>query len=323
MGNFYDTWLAYWDEEQKERAEARKSIHEEELAWVRTKQDYRAAAAVSRENGFITAGATMMAEIPKGWHTGKHSHGEEAMFILEGDGFSIIDGKRYDWDTRTCLFIPYGAIHQHFNAGNKVVRYYSAMGLAAERFASLAKVVQYEEAGETYIGQAEGFEKAEADTHPEYGRIVLRQKDAPVNFRGEERQRTAATMTSAAARYASGYHHHNRFVQLMSAQNGFKNKETCMSLIMCDEPGTAGGKHAHMEAVIYILQGEGYSIIDGEKVEWKKGTTLHVQGPQTVHQHFNTGTVESQLLRMHYGLRAEFFGTVAERVFPYVFYETA
>ncbi len=173
MSNFYDKWLNYWNEEQEERAKARKSIHEEELEWVRTKQDYRAAPLCTRENGFITAGAMMLGEIPEGWNTGKHSHGEEAMFIIDGEGFSVVDDKRYDWDTGSCLFMPYGSIHQHFNSGDRGVRYLSVMELALERFAGLAKVMQYEEARESPM-EALGVEKAESDIHPEYGRIVLR-----------------------------------------------------------------------------------------------------------------------------------------------------
>ncbi len=313
MSNFYDGWLGFWDDEKQERAEAKKFIHEEELEWVRTKQDYRVALTCSRENGFITAGAMMVAEIPKGWHTGKHSHGEEAIFILDGEGFTVVDGKRYDWDTGSCLFMPYGSIHQHFNSGDRGVRYLSAMGLALERFAGLARVIQYEEAGQTYVDEMEDVEKAESDIHPEYGRIVLRQKDAAIIFRKD----VVATEADKTDLLVGAAGHHNREVELMLGdKNGFKAKEVMMTFIMCDEPGKTSGKHGHMEALIYILQGEGYSIIDGNKVEWKKGTTLHVQGPHVVHQHFNTGKVESQMLRTHYGLRWEYFQSIASRVFP-------
>lgn len=65
-----------------------------------------------RSIGFITAGNIMVAKIPKGWRTGKHSHGEEAMYIIEGSGFSVVDGKRYDWDEGNCLFMPFGSVHR-------------------------------------------------------------------------------------------------------------------------------------------------------------------------------------------------------------------
>ncbi|MBI4295558.1 MAG: cupin domain-containing protein [Chloroflexi bacterium] len=328
MGNFYDQWLNLWAEEQEERARARKCIHEEELEWVRTIQDYRAALLCARDNGFVTSGAAMLAEIPKGWSTGKHSHGEEAIFIVDGKGFSIVEGKRYDWDTGSCLFMPYGISHQHFNSGDSPVRYLSVMALALERFAGLAKVMQYEEAHEIAMGEPEGIDKADSDIHPEHGRIVLRLKDAPVQVGGEQTAETsrrddefnqsiAKEMRSAA----SGGHHGRSIALMRDPGNGFKAKEIEMTHVMCDGPGMHSGKHAHMEAVIYVLQGQGYSVVNGQKVDWKKGTLLHVQGPQTVHQHFNTGNSESQMLRIHYGLRSRFLQPIAKKVFPYLYYE--
>lgn len=328
MGNFYDEWLGFWDVEQEARRKARKFIHEEDIEWVRTKQDYRAALLCSRENGFITAGSAMLAEIPVGWHTGKHSHGEEAIFIVDGAGFSVVDGKRYDWDAGSCLFMPYGSIHQHFNSGDKGVRYLSAMALALERFAGLAKIVQYEEAGETSIGEPQGVDKAESDIHPEYGRIVLKSKDAPLK-KGKEmaamlaaRKDEFALSMAKQMRATSGPGHGSGSIVLMALpEAGFKAREVEITQVIFDSPGANSGRHAHMEALLYILQGEGYSIVDGEKVPWKKGTLLHVQGPQTVHQHFNTGQGESRRLRIHYGLRSQFFQAITKRVFPYVYYE--
>ena len=85
-----------------------------------------------------------------------------------------------------CLFMPYGSVHQHFNQGEDTVRYFSAMALPLERFAGIVKVMQYEEVGETPSGEPQGVRMAESDIHPEYGRIVLRLKDAPVVSAKEE-----------------------------------------------------------------------------------------------------------------------------------------
>jgi gentisate 1,2-dioxygenase len=328
MDDFYADWLRYWDDEQEERKRARTCINEENLEWVRTKQDWRAALLCARENGFVTSGTTMLAEIPRGWHTGKHSHGEEAVYIVNGQGFSVIDGLRYDWEAGSCLFIPFGTAHQHFNSGEDTVRYLSAMALPLERFVGLAKITQHEEAGETAIGESERVKVAESDIHPEYGRIVIRLKDAPVIPAGEygtflERRKDEFTATMAKEMTTPGaVGHRSRFIMFMGApENNFKTREVEITSILCDEPGMHSGKHSHMEALLYVLQGEGYSIVDGEKVPWKKGTLLQVQGPQTVHEHFNTGNIESQQLRIHYGIRAKFFQAIARRVFPYRYYE--
>lgn len=327
MPTFYDEWLRYWDDAQEERARSRKSLHEEEQEWIRTKQDYRAALLCSPQNGFVTAGNVMLGEIPKSWHTGKHSHGEEAIYVTEGQGCTVIDGKRYDWDAGACLFIPFGAVHQHFNTGDKPARYLSAMSLPLERFAGLARIVQYEEAGETPMHAMEGFQRAESHVDPELGRILLASYEAPMTRGNESMLRRANLQDEFHASIAAEMRtpgkpgHRSGAIQLMAPDNGFKAREVNITAVLIDEPGKNSGRHGHMEALLYVLQGEGYSVVDGEKYEWKKGTIFQVPGPQSVHQHFNTGTIPSHHLRIHFGLRSHFFQAITKRVFPYVYYE--
>ncbi len=328
MGNFYDEWLRYWDEEQEERAKARTCVHEEDLEWVRTKQDHQTALLCTRQNGFVTAGDITLGIIPKGCNTGKHAHGEESMYIVQGTGFSVVDGQRYDWEAGSCVFMPYGSVHQHFSAGDEDVRYLSMMALALERFVGLAKVDQYEEAAETPLGKIDDIPLAESDIHPEHGRIVLRLKDAPVvlgkDMSSKHRERKDEFhMTLAKEMRSTGASgHRSRVIEFMNdPDNQFKAREAQITHILIDAPGKHSGKHGHMEAILYVLQGEGYSVIDGKKVPWKKGTLLQVQGPQTVHQHFNTGEDEAWHLRMHYGIRSQFFQSAAKRTFPYRYYE--
>ncbi len=91
MSDFYNTWLGFWEEAQGEKRKARKVIHEEELEWFRTPQDFRIALLCAPETGFRTWGTeTMVAEIPVGWHTGKHVHGEEGS-VFRSNASSIRD----------------------------------------------------------------------------------------------------------------------------------------------------------------------------------------------------------------------------------------
>lgn len=60
--------------------------------------------------------------------------------------------------------------------------------------------------------------------------------------------------------------------------------------IFVHEIYTHSGKHTHQGGlVIFILDGEGYTVVDGEKVEWKKGDLilLPVKPGGVEHQHFN------------------------------------
>ena len=52
-------------------------------------------------------------------------------------------------------------------------------------------------------------------------------------------------------------------------------------------PGKASGEHRHnFEAILHIIQGIGYTMIDGTKHEWTVGDTISVP-PMSAHQHFN------------------------------------
>jgi gentisate 1,2-dioxygenase len=52
-------------------------------------------------------------------------------------------------------------------------------------------------------------------------------------------------------------------------------------------PAKKAGKHRHFnEAMIYILEGRGHSVIDGERYEWGEGDVVSIP-LYAWHQHFN------------------------------------
>jgi gentisate 1,2-dioxygenase len=56
-------------------------------------------------------------ELPPGGRSGKHRHvGEEVHKVLEGKGYDIHDGTRWDWEAEDLVCIPVNTVHQHFNA---------------------------------------------------------------------------------------------------------------------------------------------------------------------------------------------------------------
>ena len=120
-----------------------------------------------------------------------------------------------------------------------------------------------------------------------------------------------------AAAIASRLSQHSAWIRTMGepGQLGFPNKLVVMSGLLLDGPGSRSGKHAHMEAILYVLAGRGYSVVDGKKLDWQAGSSLHIQGPQTWHQHFNTGDEPSVMLRIVSGLQTPLQATVAD-VFP-------
>ena len=51
--------------------------------------------------------------------------------------------------------------------------------------------------------------------------------------------------------------------------------------------GTSGNHRHYYESLIYIIKGNGYSVVEGNKVEWEAGNIIYAP-PWSWHQHFNT-----------------------------------
>ena len=60
--------------------------------------------------------------------------------------------------------------------------------------------------------------------------------------------------------------------------------------VFTHEIRTKSGKHRHQGGlVIYVLEGKGYSIVEGERIDWEKGdlVLLPLNPNEVEHQHFN------------------------------------
>lgn len=56
-------------------------------------------------------------EYGPGGQSGKHGHVNEAAFyILDGVGYEVHDGVRYDWQAGDIAIVHNNCVHQHFNA---------------------------------------------------------------------------------------------------------------------------------------------------------------------------------------------------------------
>ena len=61
--------------------------------------------------------------------------------------------------------------------------------------------------------------------------------------------------------------------------------------VFTHEVRTKSGKHRHQGGlIIYVIEGKGYSVVNGERVEWEKGdlVLLPLQRDGVEHQHFNS-----------------------------------
>jgi quercetin dioxygenase-like cupin family protein len=61
-------------------------------------------------------------------------------------------------------------------------------------------------------------------------------------------------------------------------------------VVFTHEIRTASGRHRHQGGlIIYVIDGAGYSVVDGERIDWEKGdlVLLPLREKGVEHQHFN------------------------------------
>jgi quercetin dioxygenase-like cupin family protein len=286
MENFYDQWLKESERLEKVVAESPRVARAKDLQWVRTRQDYKAALMIAPETGFPTGGSLMMkGEIPPGWHTGKHRHGEEAIYVERGEGFLILDDCRYNFRKGTIFHIPYRSTHQLYNTGNDPVVYISGLAWPLEAAIFMGKIEQIEDASEHSTSAPNHFPAEVSQNWEVDGRRISM----------HEEQFVLSSETKHGATY---------FMMGRSGKdNGFKATAVGISSIFVDLPRSKSHSHAHPEAYLYALQGSGYSEIGGKRYDWEQGDAVHVPPGMLHHQHFNPNDTDMKELRFEYGIR--------------------
>ncbi len=212
--------------------------------------------------------------------TSTHRHAHDAiLFVLEGEGVAEIGGQRYRfgrWDT---LHTPSGTWHRFRNEGDGVARLLAITDAPLVRTFGLARI---EEAGDR---------APEADP------------PAPAAPRGASAYEREVAASAAAWEERRLARRHLPFGEVVLKPNpkGSKSallvdrsvgyRTTGLSLAMFElAPGQAQSKHRHPgEAILYIVDGMGYSVIDDDRIEWRTGDAVIVNH-YAWHQHFNGST---------------------------------
>lgn len=289
---FYDEWLRAGEEVDAAFKRSPGVSRDAEREWVATRQDARAKLMLAEELGFPTmGGAVLKAEIPVGSHTGAHRHGEEAIHIVRGNGFAVIDGHRFDVRTGSTLHVPYRSAHQLVNTGEEPLLYVAANTLPLERFVNLSRVEQLEDHGDNGA-ELLAMPAEDSPRLPSGRRVVIHLDEAP----------TYADM-DAESMPAAYRDQHGDVHYLIVEQNGFRFPTSVAMTHIFEEPaGHRAGRHKHLEAVLYVLDGEGFSDVDGAK-EWSAGDVLHIPPAMYEHEHHNLSDRPCRLLRIQFGIR--------------------
>ncbi len=327
--DFYADWL--------EASERNASIVErspivargKDLVWIDTPNEDRLAMMIGEQVGFPTNGTNLCrAVVPAGRHTGLHRHGEEAIHVVSGAGAILVGGRRYDLRTGTTVHVPYFEGHQVVNLGDDDLEYVSASTMDLDLFIRLGRLEQLAPKGDNDRAFLAGLPEEEGQLDALGRRIALHLEDAPTEgdrHRRSQADHEARKNTEAAERLGHGdgsgehgnrliksthAHRHGAIYILMGGgesasdiRNGFTAVSVAMTQIFEEVPHSSSHDHSHTEAVLYALEGVGFSEIDGVHYDWQAGDAVQIPPKMTRHEHFNPSDARTRTLRIEYGIR--------------------
>lgn len=330
--DFYADWLAASERNELDVHRTPVVARGRDVHWIETANDHRIAMLIGQQVGFPTQGTNVCkAVIPAGHHTGSHRHGEEAIHVLEGSGCIVVDGRRYDFRPGTTIHVPYMSEHQLFSTGADEVVYVTASAMDLDLFVKLGRLEQIAPKGRNDDGTIAALPAEDGQLDEEGRRIALHLEDAPDEQKRREEVRKAAAAAGETSDDGHGHghgqgtrhdragrsqgntegaHRHGAIYILMGGgespgpeRNGFTAVSVAMTNIFEEVPHTSSHCHSHTEAVLYVLEGVGFSEIDYEHYDWEAGDAVHVPPKMTRHEHFNPSDQRTRTLRIEFGIR--------------------
>lgn len=234
-----------------------------------------------------------MHEVPAGNRTTVHRHSWDAiMFVVAGQGWTQINGRRVEWRPWDTVYLPSWAWHRHGNETGADARFLTwSVAPMYEYFG----VAELEDAGD----DPSGFGPPPRTTPP--------RGDGADPYQERLRRLAAAHRQPEAYRLQTRWEDATPRVTKRGARSTFLVDQSIgyrtsgLTAVMHElAPGLWQAKHRHGgEAYLYVVNGHGHTEVDGESYEWSSGD-LVVVDHWCWHQHFNDDQERStRLIRVH------------------------
>lgn len=239
-----------------------------------------------------------MHRIAPGTTTTLQRHFERVVHVLEGRGHSIIDGQRYDWGPHDTLHLKMGAWHQHVAPAESgpAVLLVGKADVVIDRLGPYAMVGT----GDSWSDLPDDFKPEHPFTkelvevplvHGEKWQSEHQSAAKAQRLRLDEQLREARVIMRAEdVKIERSVHKGDWRAALVDEAVGFQNRLLGMYVQQLP-PECHTETHKHGEAIVYVLSGHGYSIVDGVRHDWGAGDCIFIQ-PGQLHQHFNPSSDE-------------------------------
>ena len=235
-----------------------------------------------------------------GWKSGlQRCQGGVLFYGLEGSVRTRVNGECYEWGSGDLLTLPIlrdGVEYQHLNLDKSSNATFLACEINTAHSLGVDKGSGFEELEP--CGKITEKDLAEGD-----GRRVpdpVRRTDAPASLTSQY-DRDFASWMKIRERYEKGNllvrgtdmsWEQNRMGKVCYYLNPeFQRNAVLDWTVFAQDIRIHSGKHKHQGGlIIYVTEGEGYTVCDGQRYDWKTNDLIlfPVKPGGVEHQHFNT-----------------------------------
>jgi quercetin dioxygenase-like cupin family protein len=317
--NLYDELLKLRDQQREKQRQARSVVYGDDLPWeINPQGKIKWYLHPTIDDTVIQTLIVYLQEIPPGSSSGKQkTQGGTVIFVVDGKGHTVIDDASYTWEKEDVVQIPIrhdGVFFQHFNDDQREPAYL----ICAEP--NLVNALGVDRgSGFEQLAPAPEFKAKKIAAPPARGEAPVPPRPAAIAevFRNETHSHRH--VPSAGDREVDTY---ERVLELHMGQirRGYEGKivvrgrerpveksrqgwlryylygelfpETALQEwgVFLHEIHAHTGKHSHQGGLaIFVLDGNGYTVLEGRKLAWKKGDLLllPIKPGGVEHQHFN------------------------------------
>lgn len=227
---------------------------------------------------------------------GPHRHTPAALrFIVEGSGaYTTVEGERTLMEFGDMVLTPNGAIHDHGNESGEPMIWLDGLDIP---LVNSLEATFFEDFGDepqelTKPIDASAHMLTTGRLNPPQQREWTKLYSPIVNYPWKQTEQTLRS----ASQDTKGTPTDGVIFEYTNPYTGGPVMPTMACYIQLLAPGMHTEAHRHTASAVYhVARGSGYSIIDGQKIEWKEHDTFALPG-WAVHEHVNGSASDEAIL---------------------------
>nr|WP_223810901.1 MULTISPECIES: cupin domain-containing protein [Geobacillus] len=227
-----------------------------------------------------------------------HRHSQSAIrFIIEGEGaYTAVDGERTYMERGDLILTPAWTWHDHGHEGTEPVIWMDGLdvGLVRNFAGSFFEPYSEDVFPVSVPHNGSTFKYATGALRPVSDRKRKGYPSPLISYKWKTTKQVLENLSKLDPDPYDGY-----AVDYINPLTGGSADLRIGTTMQKLTPGMHTKAHRHVHSAVYhVLDGEGYTIINGVKFEWAKGD-FFILPPWSWHEHVNTGAGDAHLFSIN------------------------